>query len=293
MLLMMVLLGGIAGTALFAFNDKSEEPAVAADAPTTTPRSRIEDNSTKPDNTQPTNSTITPEVDTRSAGAFPQFGRSGANMEPIRGTLTSLSPTGLVVTSNDTGADTEMTVPPETPVRLSEAAGDTSALTAGTEIVAFLQRDADGAISASSINIPSIGSTRGTLNDLRGAARGELQSGGRATSEGNEFNAVPGTITSLAGGALTLETVEGSLNVTVADDTPVQLTIAFGDLKGQLATDSEITVIGQRDDTGTYTPIIIASGSSGGFGGAVDTFGGRRRNQQGGGGIDRVPQITQ
>jgi hypothetical protein len=246
MLLVLVVVGGTIGGVLFAFigGDSGDAPLVAI-VPTPTPPSTT-------DNAIAGDSIITSDG-TRIPG-----GRQGLNFEPISGTLASLSATGLVVTSTDTGANTEVVVPPETPVSLSETAGDTSSLTPGTEIVAFLQRAVDGTITVTNINIGGF------------SGRGGAPSGG-TTTDGTEFNAVPGTVTSYDSGTLVLETSEGTINVTVAEDTAVRLTITFADLTDQLDLASEITVIGQRDDAGTYTPIAITAGALGGFGG-----GGRR-----------------
>lgn len=282
MLLVVVVLGGGVGGALFAFSDNdTSDPEIAADLPTATPTADSDAGALSGESA--VDGTVTPTGDLFGDGTRPQGGRQGLNIEPISGTLASISLVGLVVTSTDTGADTEVIVPPETPVRLSETAGDTDALNPGTEIVALLQRAADGTISVTSITIGGFG---------RGFGGGGGGFGGAGatgtTADGTEFNAVPGTITSYAAGALVLETADGSVNVTVANDTPVQLTIPFADLTDQLAIDSDVTVIGQRDDAGTYTPVTITTGTLGGFGG-FGGAGGRVRSQRGDGGVITIP----
>jgi hypothetical protein len=273
-LMVVVVLGGGIGGVLYAFSGSdTEEPTAAAGLPTATPSSSFD--SLSVGDTVPDGSTIITGDGTR-----PQGGRIGGNIEPISGTLASISLVGLVVTSTDTGADTEVIVPPETPVRVSETAGDTEALVPGAEIVAFLARAADGTISVTNISIGGFGGAGGVGGGRAGVIGG-------TTTDGTEFNAVPGTITSFASGALVLQTADGSVDVTVADDTPIQLTIPFADLTGQLAVDSEITVIGQRDDAGTYTPLTITTGAFGGFGGgAFGGAGGRVRGQRGDGSTD-------
>jgi hypothetical protein len=284
MLLVVVVLGGGVGGALFAFsgNDTSD-PGITANLPTATPTT--DGSASRITGESALDGTVTPTGDLFGDGTRPQGGRQGFNFEPVSGTLASISLVGLVITSTDTGADTEVIVPPETPVRLSETAGDTDALTPGTEIVALLQRAADGTISVTTITVGGFGRGFG------GGGGGFAGAGGTGgtTADGTEFNAVPGTITSYAAGALVLETADGSVNITVANDTPVQLTIPFADLTDQLAIDSEITVIGQRDDAGTYTPVTITTGTLGGFGGFGGGAGGRVRGQRGGDGTFTIP----
>jgi hypothetical protein len=298
MLLVVVVLGGIAGGALFTFsNNETKEPAIAADPPTDTPLFVPGGSTPNPSGAPSSESTATPDVAPLGDGTRPQGAMRFAGIEPIAGTLASLSPTGLVVTSSDTGADAEIIVPAETPVRLSETAGVTASLVPGAEIVAFLQRNARGAISVTNVTIGGFGGGGGALGGFGGGGGGQQRDGG-TDDDGTEFNAVPGTITSFAAGVLALQTTDGPVDVTVADDTPVQFTIAFADLADQLAIGSDITVIGQRDGAGTYTPIIVASGTLGGFGGAGAAFGGAgRRGQRGDGtgvgGFGNALQIPQ
>jgi len=251
MFLVLVIVGVTIGGALFAFTgDDTEGAPVAAVVLTTTPGSE---------------NAIVGNIVTGDGTRLPG-GRQGLNFEPISGTLASLSITGLVVTSTETGASTEIVIPPQTPVSLSETAGDTSALTPGAEIVAFLQRTVGGTITATRITIGGFGSREAGLGGFGGR--------GRTTNDGTddnstEFNAVTGTVASYASGVLELEATDGSINVAVADDTAIRLTIAFANLTGQLDIGSEITVIGRRDDTGSYSPIAITTGALGGFGGAA------------------------
>jgi hypothetical protein len=252
MLLILVIVGGTIGGALFAFTgEDTEGTPVAAVLPTPT---------LAPDNAIAGESIVTDD------GARLRGSRQGLSVEPIRGILASISATGLVITSTDTGANTEVIVPPQTPVSLSEAADDTSSITPGAEVVAFLQRTVDGTITATSITIGGFGSRAAGFGGLGG--RGGTTGGGTA-ADGAEFNAVTGIVTSYASGILDLETTDGSINVTVANDTAIRLTIAFANLTDQLDIGSEITVIGRRDDTGSYSPITITAGALGGFGGAA------------------------
>ncbi|MDA0798659.1 MAG: hypothetical protein O2884_08315 [Chloroflexi bacterium] len=284
LLLVVVVLGGGIGGVLYAFSGSdTSDTGIAADLPTPTPTA--DNNGGDLSGESIVDGTVTPSGNLFGDGTRPQGGRIGGNIEPISGTLASISLVGLVITSTDTGADTEVIVPPETPVRLSETAGDTDVLIPGTEIVALLQRAADGTISVTTITIGGFGRGFG------GGGGGFSSAGGTGgtTADGSEFNSVPGTITSYTAGALVLESADGSVNITVANDTPIQLTIPFADLTDQLAIDSEITVIGQRDDAGTYTPVTITTGTLGGFGGFGGGAGGRVRGQRGGDGTFTIP----
>jgi hypothetical protein len=272
MLLIVVVLGGVVGGALFAFSgDDVEESAIADVEATATPTG---DTGAILGEDIFSGGTPTPD------DALPDFGGrlgGGLPIEPIAGTLASISPIDLVVVSADTGAETTVIVPPQTPVRLSETAGDTTSLVSGAEIVAFLQRTADGTITVTTITMGAFGGGGGGRIGAGGGF------GGGTTGDGTEFNAVPGTVTSFAGGTLALETADGPVEVTVSDDTPISVTVAFADLDGQLALDSTVTVIGQRDEAGVYTPITIATGDLGGLGAGRGGFGGGRRGQRGDG----------
>ena len=279
MFLAVVLLGGVAGGALFAFNGgNSAESAIAA--ATATPTSDLVNDATA--SGDGTTGILIPGSSTQTDGERAQGGRQGLNIEPIAGIIDTIGQRGLTITSAETGAQTEIIVPPQTPVRLSEIAGDTDALALGTEVVAFLQRATDGTISVTNITIGGFSGGRGDGGGLGmfGGRAGAL--GGGTTTSGTEFNAVPGTITNFVDGIITLEAVDGLIDVTIADDTPIQRTIAFTQATDRIATNSQVTVIGQRDEAGAYIPITIVIGDLGGFGGGRGTFGGGgRRDQQG------------
>jgi hypothetical protein len=286
MLLVVVVLGGTVGGVLFAFNgNDADAPAIAGAIPdaTATPTFSVEgfgaNSITGADGTSLLDGTL-PD----GGGRF--GGRQGLSIETVAGTLSSVSLIDLVVTSPDTGADTTVVIPPETPVRVSETAGDTTALMPGTEIVAFLQRAADGSINVTNVTV-SNGVLAGGAGFGGGAfGGGTFGGGGGTTADGTEFNAVSGTITALSAGVLSLLTADGPVDATIADETPTQLTIPFADLDGELALESQVTIIGQRDDAGTFTPITVTSGELGGFGGRGGFGGGGgRRGQQGDGGF--------
>jgi hypothetical protein len=207
-------------------------------------------------------------------GGFP-----GGNLEPISGTIASISATGVVLATSD--GPVEVAIATDTPVRSSKTAADAGGeLVQGAEILAILTRDSTGGISATNINLLSDVGAGGFGGGFgggggRGGFGGGFGGGGGGGFGGGtgdtDFNAVTGTIDSFAGGVLVLVTPDGTINVTVADDTPVQITLAFADAGGELLPDTEITIIGTRAEDGTYQPFTITTGApqlqGGGFGG--------------------------
>ena len=205
------------------------------------------------------------------------FGGAAAGLEPISGVVLSIDATGVVLTSSEGPVD--VAVAADAPVRLSktavEAAND---LAPGVEITAVLARQSDGTVSASNINVG--GAAGGALGGLGGVRRGQDGGAGRAAG----FNAVTGTIGAFSDGLLLLDTADGRIEVTVGDDTTVQLQRTFAEATADLGPDTEVTIIGRRSEDGTFEPITIATGALALQGGG---FGGRRglggQGRQGGG----------
>ena len=81
-------------------------------------------------------------------------------------------------------------------------------------------------------------------------------------------------MTFFADNILRLDTADGPAVISVPDDTPFQLTIAFSDATGEFEISEQLTVLGQRADDGTFTPFTVTSGE-GGFGGLFSGGGGR------------------
>lgn len=210
----------------------------------------------------------------------------GGTIEPITGTIASLGTGGL--TLETTEGMVEVPLAADTPVQLrktvAEAAGD---LVPGAEVTAILVRTPEGTIDVRNITLGGggfggrlFGGGFGGGGDGSGGGFGGGGFGGSGTTE---FNAVTGTIVSLADGVLTVENDEGSVETVVTDDTPVTISRVFAEAGDDLAVGTQITVIGQRAEDGTYQAFTVTTGAlelqDGGFGG----FGGGRRGQRDGG----------
>ena len=215
-------------------------------------------------------------------GQRPGGGPAGGAVELIAGAVTTVDSTGLVVATGD--GPVTVDVPPDTPVRLVKTGADAGGdLVSGTEIVAFLTRTTDGGVEATNIAVGGGGfgglGGFGGGGGRRGAGGGGAGGGGAGDGGGTGFNVVTGTVESFTGGVLSLTTADGTIEVTVADDTPVQITLVFADAAADLAPETEVTVIGGRAEDGSFQPLTIATG-------AVDLGGrgGRRGGRLGGGG---------
>ena len=83
-----------------------------------------------------------------------------------------------------------------------------------------------------------------------------------------------GTVVSLTGGVLTIDTPEGQRSVTVNSDTSVVNTSTVGDSRGLLTAGTQVSALGQTAADGTTTAARLTLGAGGGaFGG----FGGGGR----------------
>ena len=114
-----------------------------------------------------------------------------------------------------------------------------------------------------------------------GAAAGRAGFGGGFAAAGGFGGGVFGTLTSVEGSELRIETPNGVVTVKMSEDTTLR---EISDVSvDDLAAGIRITVAGTRDDSGTMearTITIIPEGV--GFGGGQG-FGGRQRGQGGGG----------
>lgn len=111
-------------------------------------------------------------------------GRGLGGFAPVlMGTITSLS--DGVLTLESANGPAEFAVPDETPVRITataaEAAGE---LTAGVSLTAFVQREADGSLSAASVNVGGAGGGFGPGLFGGGRQRGSGQGGDGGESGG-------------------------------------------------------------------------------------------------------------
>ena len=265
LLVMVVVIGGVVGGTLFAFGG-DDAPVTATTLPTpTAPLADSADDRGGRIGAESTGDVAIPDgTAVPDDGVFGERGgRQGGAFQPTSGSLASADAAGVTLTTA-TG-DTTLAIPPETPVRLSRTVAEAAAnLTPGVELIALLTRETDGTFSATNIIIGGAGGGR------LGGGGGAFGGGGTA-QDGTEFNAVPGTIIAFANGVLSLDTTDGPIDITVAADVTIQLTIAFSASGSELTVGESITVLGQTADDGTYTPITIATGDLGQLGG-----GGRR-----------------
>ena len=92
-----------------------------------------------------------------------------------------------------------------------------------------------------------------------------------------------GTIERIEGNFVTLNTPQGPLEVTIGEDTAIQM-FAEGTLS-DLLTGARITVTGERGEDGTVVAtsiLLVPEGGGGFFGGGLGGFGGGARQRDGG-----------
>ena len=291
-----VAVGGVIGGVAFLTSGGDDA------SPTEVAQAQVGNNVPDTSNFAGAGSNLQPSEDVAPAGDTPTgfggFGGAGGGqfggIEPISGTLVSVDSSSLTLSTSSGTVDLQ--IPADTPVSLTSTVGEVGdRLVAGEEVVVFLTRSADGSLSATNIVVGGFGG--GGLFGGGGGGRGGFGGGqdgggfggggfgGGQTADGTEFNAVPGTIISFTDGVLELDTADGPATVSVSDDTPVQITVAFSDAADALQIDQQVTVVGQRGDDGSFTPFVITSGEGGfgrGFGGGG--FGGGRRGARGFGG---------
>lgn len=100
----------------------------------------------------------------------------------VMGTITSFAD-GVLTLETAEGA-AEFAVPDDTPVRITATAAEAaSELTAGVTVTAFVQREADGSLSAASVNVVVVG---GFGRGLFGGGQGGRQRGGGQGAVGGE-----------------------------------------------------------------------------------------------------------
>ena len=98
---------------------------------------------------------------------------------------------------------------------------------------------------------------------------------GRGGNPGGGFGGIgrggeplPGTVVSFDSGTLNLDTADGPAAVSVADDTPVNITKAVSEAAGYLTEGAQVTVVAQPDDAGGLSAQTVVLGDLAGFGGA-------------------------
>ena len=152
-----------------------------------------------------------------------------------------------------------------------------------------------GAVISSQIQVEGLeGSPQEVAAQIRQQLREQLGGGGGGGLGGGAgFGLQAGTIESVDGNTITLNTQQGPLEISVGDETSIQMTseIPLSDLE----TGMTVTVTGQRDEDGTFTAgnvVVVPEGvegppfggfrpGRGGFGGGGGA--GRGPGQQGGG----------
>ena len=99
---------------------------------------------------------------------------------------------------------------------------------------------------------------------------------GRGGNPGGGFGGIgrggeplPGTVISFDNGMLNLDTPDGPAAVSVADDTPVNITKAVSEAAGYMTEGAQVTVVAQPDDAGGLSAQTVVLGDLGGFGGVL------------------------
>ena len=99
---------------------------------------------------------------------------------------------------------------------------------------------------------------------------------GRGGNPGGGFGGIgrggeplSGTVVSFDNGTLNLDTPDGPAAVSVADDTPVNITKAVSEAAGYMTKGVQVTVVAQPDDAGGLSAQAVVLGDLGGFGGVL------------------------
>jgi hypothetical protein len=204
---------------------------------------------------------------------------SGGAIEPITGTVVSLSTDGL--TLETTAGPVEVPLAADTPMQIRKTAHEAeSDLVPGLDATIVLVRTPEGIINVRTISLGKGGFESRLLGGGDSGRGGRGGGGGGGDRQATEFNAVTGAIVAFGGGTITIENTEGSVEAVVTDDTPVRISRLFSEASGDLAPGTEITVIGQRAEDGQYQAFMITTGALQDSG--LGRFGGGRRGQQGG-----------
>ncbi|MBO0769256.1 MAG: hypothetical protein J2O48_11295, partial [Solirubrobacterales bacterium] len=176
-----------------------------------------------------------------------------------------------LVLSGANGADTTVDYSSSTPIRQSSAA-TVADITAGTCLVASGQRNGQGAVTASVVQIsPASG---GSCSARPGTANGPRPSAspgrGRARSS---VGAVAGTVTGVSGTQVTVQPTSGSPS-TLTVPTTVRVSEVEPASAAALQPDQCVRATGNRDSRGavhatslTVTPPGPSGSCAGGFGG--------------------------
>ena len=260
-----VVAGGAVGAGAYALTGNDDAPAGSASEALGLPpggeagqagallnRGRQQDGAGAQPETSQTAATDSPSDSTEEAAAdndAPAADRGDARPERIAGVVDSIDSSGLVLATSD--GPVAVTIAGDVPVQLAKTVGDAvDELVVGADVTAVLARNEAGVVAR---NVAIGGAGTGGL----GFGGGGRQGGGAGA------NVVTGTIASVGGGTLVIDTAEGPAEVVLADDTPVLITRSFADAAGDLPQGTEITVVGQRTDDGGLQAIAVTMGARG------------------------------
>ena len=260
-----VVAGGAVGAGAYALTGNDDAPAGSASEALGLPpggeagqagaqpsRDRQQDGAGAQPETSQTAATDSPSDSTEEAAAdngAPAADRGDARPERIAGVVDSIDSSGLVLATSD--GPVAVTIAGDVPVQLAKTVGDAvDELVSGADVTAVLARTEAGVVAR---NVAIGGAEIGGL----GFAGGGRQGGDAGA------NVVTGTIASVGGGTLVIETAEGPAEVVLADDTSVLITRSFADAAGDLPQGTEITVVGQRTDDGGLQAIAVTTGAPG------------------------------
>ena len=185
--------------------------------------------------------------DAPAAGADPGAQDAGArNAEPLAGTVVSFAGGTLRLETPD--GEAAVSVPGDTPVNATKAVSDSGAyLVEGAEVSVVARPDESGGLAAAAIVVGGAGQGAG---------------GGRGF--GGLAAVAAGTVTSFAGGVLTLETADGAAEFALADDTPVRITTTAAEAAGELTAGVSVTAFVQREADGSLSAASVSVGQAGG-----------------------------
>ena len=275
------VVGGAVGAGAYAVTGNDDAPAATASEALGLPpsgeagqpgalpsRDRQQDGAGAQPETSQTAESDSPADSTEEAAAdanAPADDGAAARPERIAGVVNSIDSSGVVLATDE--GPVAVTIAGDVPVQLAKTVADAvDDLVVGVEVTAVLARTEAGVVAR---NIA-----------IGGAGTGGLAFGGGGRQGGGAgANVVTGTIASVGGGTLVIDTAEGPAEVALGDDTPVLITRSFADAAGDLSQGTEITVVGQRTDDGGLQAIAVTTGALGPPG-APRGGGGRGRGGQ-------------
>jgi hypothetical protein len=235
--------------------------------------------------------TASPGAATTSPGASSsQNGRGagGAGRNGAQGELVKISGSQLVLTGQ--AGDSTVTIGDATTVQKTRT-GAVSDIVAASCIVATGQKDATGAVTASTVRLSAkvSGSCAiGAPGGGNGAPRSPRPSGQAqppASGGGTPPAFVAGEVTTVAGTAVTVRDTAGAVQSVIVPTT-VRVSVVLAATTADLTVGSCVSANGSRDASGNVTATslsIVPAGPSGCFSGAGGRGAGGRGGAAGGG----------